>query len=156
MNTNNSSQSNPTLPDHYDVLTHSLVHFREPPSFTNCLDILHNCCYLVDLLGSVDLDIDTEGGLSEQAANAFFWQTRTLASTLRYVALCLRHIQKSRATQYKHLMDSRVIEVLQASAVGHKGSERDELQKYLGQSHSDIDTFICSLKSYHNRHCEQL
>ena len=75
MNTVNSSQPSPYLPDHLEVVTHPLVHFREPPSFTNCLDILHNCCYLVDLFGYVDLDGDTEGGLSEQAANAFFWQT---------------------------------------------------------------------------------
>jgi hypothetical protein len=95
MNTDNSSQSNPTLPDHYDVLTHPLVHFREPPSFTNCLDILHNCCYLVDLFGYIDLDGETEGELSEQAANAFFWQTRTLESTLRYVSLCLRALQNN-------------------------------------------------------------
>lgn len=85
MNRVNSSQPSPYLPDHFDVITHPLVHFREPPSFTNCLDILHNCCYLVDLFGCVDLDGETEGGLSEQAANAFFLADAHLGE---YVAVC--------------------------------------------------------------------
>ena len=106
MNTVNSSQPSPYLPDHLEVVTHPLVHFREPPSFTNCLDILHNCCYLVDLFGYVDLDGDTEGGLSEQAANAFFWQTRTLESTLRYVALCLRDVGKSKFDNLDNIKNS--------------------------------------------------
>lgn len=146
MNTDNSSQSNPSLPDHYEALTHPLVHFREPPSFSNCLDILHNCCYLVDLFGAMDMDCETGERLSEQAATAFFWQTRTLESTLRYVSLCLREVQKSRLNQHNHLMQSKVMKVLKKSGVGRKDSNRDELQKHLGLSHSDIDTFMCLLE----------
>jgi hypothetical protein len=146
MNTVNSSQPSPYLPDHLDVVTHPLVHFREPPSFTNCLDILHNCCYLVDLFGYVDLDRDTEDGLSEQAANAFFWQTRTLESTLRYVALCLRDVGGSQFENLDNIKNSPLAKVL-------KNNDPD-LQKALskafgstkGISQKDIDTFIELLK----------
>ena len=147
MNTDNSSQSNPTLPDHYDVLTHPLVHFREPPSFTNCLDILHNCCYLVDLFGYIDLDGETEGGLSEQAANAFFWQTRTLESTLRYVSLCLRDVQNTQLEHLSNIKDSPVARALQNNDPQLRKSVSTALLSYEGITSKDIESFVELLKA---------
>ena len=147
MNTVNSSQPSPYLPDHLEVVTHPLVHFREPPSFTNCLDILHNCCYLVDLFGYVDLDGDTEGGLSEQAANAFFWQTRTLESTLRYVALCLRDVQNNQLEHLSNIKDSPVAHALQNNDPQLRKSVSTALLCYEGITSKDIESFIELLKA---------
>ena len=147
MNTDNSSQSNPTLPDHYDVLTHPLVHFREPPSFTNCLDILHNCCYLVDLFGYIDLDGETEGELSEQAANAFFWQARTLESTLRYVSLYLRDVQNNQLEHLSNIKDSPVARALQNNDPQLRKSVSTALLSYEGITSKDIESFVEMLKA---------
>ncbi len=146
MNRVNSSQPSPYLPDHFDVITHPLVHFREPPSFTNCLDILHNCCYLVDLFGCVDLDGETEGGLSEQAANAFFWQTRTLESTLRYVALCLRDVGGSRFEHLDNIKSSPLAKVLKENDPQLKKAILKALPSKKGISQQDIESFIELLK----------
>ena len=106
-NTYKRSQPAPTPPKNYDCLVHPLVHFPEPPCFTGCIDILNNCCNLVDLFGSIDLDSEGEqAGLSEQALNAFFWQSRLLESSLRYVSLSLRDIQAEQLEQRKKVRSS--------------------------------------------------
>jgi|TARA_B110000902_G_scaffold141233_1_gene163091 hypothetical protein len=106
-NTYKRSQPAPTPPKNYDCLVNPLVHFSEPPCFTGCIDILNNCCNLVDLFGSIDLDSEGEqAGLSEQALNAFFWQSRLLESSLRYVSLSLRDIQAEQLEQRKKVRSS--------------------------------------------------
>jgi hypothetical protein len=147
MNRVNSSQPSPYLPDHFDVITHPLVHFCEPPSFTNCLDILHNCCYLVDLFGCVDLDRETEDGLSEQAANAFFWQTRTLESTLRYVALCLRDVGGSQLEHLDKIKNSPLAKVLKDNDPEIKKAISQALGFTKDIDQTDIDSFIELLKT---------
>lgn len=147
MNRVNSSQPSPYLPDHFDVITHPLAHFCEPPSFTNCLDILHNCCYLVDLFGCVDLDRETQGGLSEQAANAFFWQTRTLESTLRYVALCLRDVGGSRFEHLDKIKNSPLAKVLKDNDPEIKKAISQALGFTKDIDQTDIDSFIELLKT---------
>ena len=147
MNRVNSSQPSPYLPDHFDVITHSLVHFCEPPSFTNCLDIFHNCCYLVDLFGCVDLDGETQDGLSEQAANAFFWQTRTLDSTLRYVALCLRDVGGSRFEHLDKIKNSPLAKVLKDNDPEIKKAISQALGFTKDIDQTDIDSFIELLKT---------
>ncbi|MGB1868920.1 MAG: HEAT repeat domain-containing protein [Porticoccaceae bacterium] len=147
MNRVNSSQPSPYLPDHFDVITHPLVHFCEAPSFTNCLDILHNCCYLVDLFGCVDLDRETEDGLSEQAANAFFWQTRTLESTLRYVALCLRDVGGSQLEHLDKIKNSPLAKVLKDNDPEIKKAISQALGFTKDIDQTDIDSFIELLKT---------
>jgi hypothetical protein len=146
MNTDNSSQSNPSLPDHYDVLTHPLVHFREPPSFSNCLDILHNCCYLADLFGSLELEYETDEGLSEQASTAFFWQTRTLESTLRYVSLCLRDVQNGQMEHLSNIKDSPVALALKDTNKQFRDSVSSALLCHKDVTAKDIDLFAELLK----------
>ena len=147
MNRVNSSQPSPYLPYHFYVITHPFVHFCEPPSFTNCLDILHNCCYLVDLFGCVDLDGETEDGLSEQAANAFFWQTRTLESTLRYVALCLRDVGGSRFEHLDKIKNSPLAKVLKDNDPEIKKAISQALGFTKDIDQTDIDSFIELLKT---------
>jgi hypothetical protein len=147
MNRVNSSQPSPYLPDRFDVITHPLVHFREPPSFTNCLDILHNCCYLVDLFGYVGLDEDTEDAVSEQAANAFFWQTRTLESTLRYVALCLRDVGGSRFEHLNKIKNSPFAKVLKDNDPEIKKAISQALRFTKDIDQADIESFIELLKT---------
>lgn len=147
MNTDNNSQANPTLPDHYDVLTHPLVHFREPPSFSNCLDILHNCCYLADLFGSLELEYETDEGLSEQAATAFFWQTRTLESTLRYVSLCLRGVHNDQMEHLDNLKNSPLAKVLIDTDPSVQKAISKALVSAEGIGQKGIESFIELLKT---------
>lgn len=61
MNKDNSSQLTPTLPAHYQLLSHPLVHEPCSPSHIGCMDILYNSTYLLDLIGSIDVDSQGEG-----------------------------------------------------------------------------------------------
>ena len=147
MNIDKSSQSTPDMPDHYEVLTHPLVHFRNPPCFTDCLDILHNCCHLIDLFGAVDIDGESTGdGLSEQAANAFFWQTRMLESTLRYVGLSLKDVDNRQAEHLDRVTSSAFFRALKVAGEGGGETGYKMLAEGLGVEAGDVVGFVELLK----------
>lgn len=142
-NTYKRSQPAPTSPKNYDCLVHPLVHFPEPPCVTGCIDILNNCCNLVDLFGSIDLDTEgEEAGLSEQALNAFFWQSRLLESSLRYVSLSLRDIQTEQLEQRKKVRSSAFFRALEVGGDGGSKKRFKLLAEGLGIESGDIVEFM--------------
>lgn len=146
-NTYKRSQPAPTPPKNYDCLVHPLVHFPEPPCFTGCIDILNNCCNLVDLFGSIDLDSEGEqAGLSERALNAFFWQSRLLESSLQYVSLSLRDIQTEQLEQRKKVRSSAFFRALEAGDDGDSKARFKVLAEGLGIKPAEVVVFIELLK----------
>ena len=142
-NTYKRSQPAPTPPENSDFLVHPLVHFPEPPCFTGCIDILNNCCNLVDLFGSIDLDSEGEEvGVSEQALNAFFWQRRLLESSLRYVSLSLRDIQAEQLDQRKKVRSSAFFRGLEAGGDGGSNAGFKELAEGLGIKPAEVVAFM--------------
>ena len=143
MNKDNSSQSTPSLPAHYEFLSHPLIREPESPSHVGCLDILHNSTYLLDLIGAIDVDGQGEaGGLSTEGANAFFWLTHTLRNTLRYVSLTLRDIESEKATRDDALRNCAFVQALHDSDDIYKQSLFNGLAACLGVNRGDIEQFI--------------
>lgn len=143
MNTDNSSQSTPTMPTHYEVLRHPLVHHPESSSYVNCRDILHNSTYLLDLLGSIELDSKSQsGGLSEDGANAFFWLTHMLRTTLRYVSLTLKDLEQGELQQVEALKRCAFVRALHDSDEVYQKNLFSALAACLGVSGGDIEEFM--------------
>ena len=143
MNTDNSSQSTPTMPAHYQLLSHPLVHHPESPSYVSCRDILHNSTYLLDLPGSIELEGKSEaGGLSKAGANAFFWLNQMLGNTLPYVSLTLKDLQTSELSQTQTLKDCAFVQALHDSDQAYQKNLFGALAACLGISGADIEEFI--------------
>lgn len=146
MNTDNSSQPTPTLPAHYEFLSHPLVREPESPSHVGCLDILHNSTYLLDLISAIDVDGQSDGGgLSTEGANAFYWLTHTLRNTLRYVSLTLRDIEAVHAVQHDVLKTCAFVQALHDSDEVYQKNLFSALAACLGVSAGDIEEFVTLL-----------
>jgi len=146
MNTDNSSQSTPTMPAHYQILSHPLVHHPESPSYVNCRDILHNSTYLLDLLGSFELSGKSQAdGLSENGATAFFWLTHMLRTTLRYVSLTLKDLEQRELQQAEALKCCAFVRALHDSDEVYQKHLFTALAACLGVSRGDIEEFLTLL-----------
>ena len=101
----------------------------------------------MDLFGSIDLDSEGEqAGLSEQALNAFFWQSRLLESSLRYVSLSLRDIQAEQLEQRKKVRSSAFFRALEAGDDGDSKARFKVLAEGLGIKPAEVVVFIELLK----------
>lgn len=139
MNTDKSSQLTPTLPAHYQWLSHSLVPEPASPSHVGCLDILHNCTYLLDLFSAIGIDSQSEGGgLSTEGANAFY----QLTHTLRYVSLSLRDIEVENKAQSQALKGCAFVQALYDSNEVYQQAVFAGLAGCLGIDRGDIDAFM--------------
>ena len=149
MTKRDSTQSAPLAPPHYELLAHPLIHHPdEPPTMVNCLDILANTVDLVDLIGFINIDSDSErGGLSAEAAAGFYWLTHMLKYTLRYISSALNDLQASEDQQYKQLKQSAFIRALQTPDRISKEELYSSLEACLGISRNDINNFIRLLGS---------
>ena len=141
------TQSAPLAPPHYELLAHPLIHHPdEPPTLVNCLDILANTTDLVDLIGFINIDSDSErGGLSAEAAAGFYWLTHMLKYTLRYISSALNDLQANQDQHHEQLKQSAFIRALQAPDNTSKEQFNTALKAHLGISYNDIDVFICLL-----------
>ncbi|MDA9095251.1 hypothetical protein N9J88_02475, partial [Porticoccaceae bacterium] len=133
MNTDNSSQVTPTMPAHYEYLSHPLIHNPESPSYVSCRDILHNSTYLLNLFTVIDINNESDsGGLTTQSAHALVSLTGTLSNTLRYVSLTLKDLQQEQLQRDKALRDSAFVQALHDSDEAYQQTMFGALAACLG------------------------
>ncbi|TQV81042.1 hypothetical protein FKG94_10120 [Exilibacterium tricleocarpae] len=140
-----STQSAPTAPPHYELLSHPLVHYPDSPSYLGCLDILHNASYLLDLFQHLNLD-DTscKGGMSSDAAVSFYWLARMLEDTLRYVSHTLQAAWQERDAEQTAttVQQSAFFNALREPTGGDKSHIYSVLASCLNIGRADIEAFI--------------
>jgi len=141
-----STQSAPLAPPHYELLSHPLIHDPHSPSYLSCLDILHNAEYLVDLFKHLNLDETSDrGGISTNAADAFFWQAKMLGDTLRYVSLNLKEAWAEERKNYsvdKKLRQSVFLKAMQKLAEKDKPYIYNIMASCLSIDCADVEMFI--------------
>ncbi|MBL4826714.1 MAG: hypothetical protein JKY66_03210 [Spongiibacteraceae bacterium] len=143
MNTDNITQSAPLAPPHYDLLAHPLVHCPESPSYIGCLDILRHAADLLELFEHINIDDESEqGGLSADAAVAFFWLTHMLKNTLHYVSQTLDDLKTNRDQYHEQLRQSPFFQALQVPDADGKECRDSALEACLAIHRSDINAFI--------------
>lgn len=144
-----STQSAATAPPHYELLSHPLVHYPDSPSYLGCLDILHNATHMLDLLQHLNLDdISSPGGMSSDAAGAFYWLTRMQRDTLRYVRHILQEAWAERDAENlgDKLQQSVFFKALQEPAGSDKPHIYSVVASCLNIQYADIETFIATIE----------
>ncbi|TQV78017.1 hypothetical protein FKG94_13095 [Exilibacterium tricleocarpae] len=153
MTNRDSTQSAPLAPPHYELLSHPLVHYPYSPSYIGCLDILHNAAHLLDLFQQLNLDETSDhGGMSTNAAEAFFWLANMLEDTLYYVGNTLEDAWKSRETQLKEqqLQQSVFVKALQEPTGNDKSYAYGIIASCLGISCADVEAFVTLTEEQQN------
>ena len=148
-----STQSAPLAPPHYELLSHPLVHYPDSPSYIGCLDILHNAAHLLELFRQLNLDeTSNHGGISTKAAEAFYWLASMLGDTLYYVSNTLEDVWKKRETQLKaqQPQQSVFLKALQEPASSDKSQVYGVIAACLGISCADIEAFIETIQERQN------
>lgn len=149
MNTDNSSQLSPSMPAHYEYLSHPLVHNPESPSYVSCRDILHNSTYLLNLFTMIDINAESDsGGLTTESANALVCLTGTLSNTLRYVSLILRDLQQAQLQRDRALRDSAFVQALHDRDEAYQQTMFSALAACLGITRDDIEHFIMQVRPH--------
>ena len=151
MTKRDSTQSVPSVPPHYELLSHPLVHNPSSCSYSDCQDILENAMCLLGLFKNLEFEDDSNLGVfSSDAAGAFYCLLDMLKDTLRYVAENLDDVWRKRETSH---VDSKVLQsALYKSLQVPDGTSKEQFDKALkaslGISRNDLDAFIRLLESH--------
>lgn len=154
MTDRDSTQSAPLAPPHYELLSHPLVHAPHSPCYVSCLDTLHNAACLLDLFGHLELDDDSDrGGLSTNAAEAFFWLAKMLRDTLFYVSKNLEDTGGSGEVHHveERLQQSMFLKAMQVPIGASQSHIYDTMASCLGISRADVEEFIGMAEGLQNR-----
>jgi len=135
------SKPKPALP----IPRHPFFEFaNDQASFIECIDAINRVESMIELGNFLNLDCDSEGGLTPKAASGYYWLSVLTRETLSYVSDRLLELNKQQ--QEKHQGKAAYLSALLMSLPSLGGVNRDRFLNnaaaQMNISRSELDQFV--------------
>lgn len=118
---------------------------NDQASFIECIDAINRVESMIELCNFLNLDGDSEGGLTPRAASGYYWLSVLTRETLSYVSDRLMALNKQQ--REKHQGKAACLSALLMSLPSLGGVNRDRFLNsaaaQMNISRSELDQFVC-------------